>query len=285
MVHQTVIAVRDEDLNQEAGRVVYWSIHGDINLAILTANVGNLLAPEMLPPKRGPQQVFTAAVKSMEERRLLARPLANRAGIAIVREEEGDQTNAYHTLCTAHLHTCPVGVVSVETTPHDHPLREEIQRRFDSQMNLLPSSKVGAWLVTVAEEACDGVSLRPSGGFYFIPRHAVGVWKAVSDALRPLGVETFQIPAVTSEDAVRAVSAAVTREAQVLLDEVGAALEAGTLGARALTNREGDLKIIESKMKLYENLLGVSLDGVRDKLEDVQANLAAAALTRLSDEE
>ncbi len=284
MTPNAVIAVRDEDLNQEAGRVVYWSIHGDINLEALKAAVEPLLAAEALPRARGPQNVFTATVKGMEERRLLARPLANRGGIALVQESEGREVNDYTTLCTARL-IHGEGVAYVETTPTDHPLREEIQRRFEGQMRVIPSSLAGAWLVTVAEKVCQGVTLRPSGGFYFLPRHAVGLWKSIADAVRPLGIETFQIPAVTSADAVRAVSAAITREAQTILDEVAADLDAGTMGARALTNRESDLMAVESKLKMYEGLLGMSLDGLRSKVEEVQANLAAAALTRLASDD
>lgn len=283
---KNLIAVRDEKLNTEAGRVVYWSIHGETNVAALCAAIGDAIPADDLPAQRTPQAAFSAAVRGLATRHRLIRPVDKRGGgFAIVDESpSSDEFKPlhHHTTCTVKLVGNEFEGIRVSSTPEDHPLRAQVQAEYERQLDMLNPGEVGAWLVRLAERTLKGVRLRPSGGFYFIPKATVETWQRVASAVGNLGPETFQIPALASSDVILAVTSAIGREAQEILDGVAADLDAGTLGARALTNREDDLKTMEGKLRLYEELLGVSLTGLRDKLDEVQANLTAAALSRIT---
>ncbi len=55
-------------------------------------------------------------------------------------------------------------------------------------------------------------------------------------------------------------------------------LVGGELGERALTTRGVELSKIAAKVTRYEALLGASLDKLRARLEELDANITAAAL-------
>jgi hypothetical protein len=166
----------------------------------------------------------------------------------------------------------------------DEALAERIAQEYARiVLSVLSPGDVGSWLVDVVR-ALDGVALRPTGGFYFIPRTAVSLWNVVVQAVKRCSNHGFYaVPALHADEAVEAVLAAVTAEGKSLAEETWAMLQDEKLGARALTSRAGALEAARSKVERYETLLGVAVPELCAALEGLRANCAAAAL--LAEEE
>lgn len=147
--------------------------------------------------------------------------------------------------------------------------------RHASQYGTIETS---AWLLKMLSRF-RAVSTRTAGGVYFIPRHYVERYRAVTEALMECSTSVaYYVPVARSVDAVKAIMAAVTaealREAETLMDSVGDE----KIGSKALHNRAKKCKDYVASLTIYEELFGQKLVEVRDTFDRVNAAVTAAAL-------
>lgn len=172
-------------------------------------------------------------------------------------------------------------------TTHDGALVEAVMNAFSRQQGLYDPSDVTGWLVDMAYKN-NAVTLRESGGVYFLPKSAMDFWNKAATVIESVSNNcVFRIPAMRNAEAIAAITDAVTAEAQALaakFEEELLAMGDDAIGPRAIETRKKETAALEAKLVAYEELLGKQL-AVRSRIEALQANLSVAALAAVGGEE
>jgi hypothetical protein len=274
--------------------------HGRLENALLGVNEilrARGAAEISIPSRTEPEVALRRAVMEQAAKRRLVRPLDKR-GAWIVLDEE-IVTNASGTPDVRHTRVAEVRWLNGQVKFHQREASEAVYldtvRAIDGayarQKDALDAADVSAWLIKIAYQL-GATSLRDTGGVYFVPRQSIEAWRLVVGALSLASDRrhnVFQIPAMKNDEAIEAILDAITveasAEAQAMEDEivaVAAAYESGategTIGKRALAGRANRCASVLSKVASYESLLGVKMDTLRQRLEALQAHVAAVAL-------
>jgi hypothetical protein len=223
-------------------------------------------------------------VREQQRGRTLVRPLAGKKGYAVVRERaEGDDLthavdlNVKLDAVGRPLFQTPGGAWS-RPDACAHPLAPVVAEAYERHLQECAAEDVGPWLVRLVAFV-DGVSLRDSGGIYYVPPAHVKVWEDVCAAVSAVSLHrTFRIPAMRAEDTVAAVLDAVEQEAAREFDQMMEEVGKENLGERALAARYSQVENVEAKVGRYEAMLGTKLGSFRERLEELRAALAAASL-------
>lgn len=305
-----VVATEAEDT---AGAISYWRLSGPVSVQILTdAWTAEGLDPQLLPAPPEPEAALRRAVTGQQARRRLVRPLERR-GAWVIKDEQvvkrpdghGGTTEDtdYVTVARVYFDASRRGYsygysypINIEKADASDKVFSEIETAIISDYHThraeLAPEDISAWLITLAK-AQNAASLRDAGGIYFIPRPAMDFWRSAVRAVEAASNnkhKIFKIPALKNAEAVEAILDAVTQEAQAEAEAIEADLvaeceegaegaeEKAALSARAVRTRTKRCAAILSKVSAYEGLLGVKLDVIRDRVETLKADLAAAAL-------
>lgn len=282
------------DANTPAGAVVYWERSGVVNyVKLCRAWSAADLPPEWLPRLPSPNTAIRRALKEYGKgSRSVHRLKGGTKGWALVDnsiEGEAQPGTPWGTVELRAELDSDSDEPQVKLTPEDHPLHAGLNAAFTKYLANLGKDDVSGWLADLMGHL-RAVSLRSSGGFYFVPKHRVDTLRAIASVLRACGdTRIFELPALASDNAVEAVLEAVTREAQ---DEAGrlrddlakAATGEVKLGERALKTKARQCKAVADKVGAYTELLGTGLDALQQQLTELHANITVAILTAGSDE-
>jgi hypothetical protein len=272
---KTNIVVTEE--NTEAGAVVWFELSGPVDHdRLCEAWEKEGLDPNLLPSLPSPEVALARAVREHSGRRLLARRVE--AGHwALVSETTTEDKKLHHEVVTVARLGKDVLVVEPE-----HP---GIRSSFAGNLEVLDSNDISNWLIQLAR-AAKAVSLRPMGGIYFLPKLVLEQFRRYARALESVsGHHVHRIPAMRTDEAVAAVLSAITAEAESEAEAFEKELSDNTLGARGFDNRATSAQAMKEKLASYEELLGVSLPALSDKLERLRGSLAAAALMKAAAKE
>lgn len=264
-----------------AGVITYWRLKGPVNHSTFVRDwVSALGAKEDAPEAISVDAAVNRAVKSMRKSGRLISKSADTWVIAVdgvTRDEE-----------IVHSITCRVdsnGGSWINVRPYDHPWAPELRAIYARFLDELQTTDFSSWLVGRAEK-CDAVSLRDTGGFYFIPPADVWSWRhLVNFVNNHTQHRIYEIPAVSSEQAVSAVVDAISEETRMFAQNLEEELSKGNLGERALESWKFRAEQTLAKVGRYEVLLGAKLDELRSRVEAVNAELVAGILSAQSDEE
>lgn len=288
-----------------AGAIVYWRLSGATRRLRLEQTWVEMagLDPKLLPRQVSPDSALRAAVKMLESQHTLVRPLGPGEGWAVVAErvprsptnEEDaaelrlDVEPAYDPLWLIRLEsesdgTCWPEVRCARSFADLDNKRASVEKTVREYYTAVlgEAADISTWLVQLAK-LCNAVRLRDTGGIYFVPRDKLPTWKAFAGAVRSATSHVFfEIPALATDEAVRAILDAVMAEAEAEI----AAMEIGAtdLGKRGATNRVARAQRAIDKTAEYEALLGVSLETVRDRMMNLQATLAEIILGGVEEE-
>jgi hypothetical protein len=276
-----------------AGCVSYWRVSGNIEIAALhRAWVAAGLDPALIRKAPEPETAFRRAVLDLArreriviagqeaERRTLVRPCKEPHTWAIVEEivQQGEAP-MYTTLVIA---SCANGAPQFQPIAASDDqlvaITAAASANFAAQQGQFDPADITTWLVKLAY-ANGAVTLRDSGGVYFIPRPAVDFWSRAATVIETVSQrahQIFRIPAMRNAEAVEAIVTAVTAEAEQVAKEIEDQINAG-LGARALETRKAAASALLAKVASYETLVGQQI-AVRERVEALQASLATAAL-------
>lgn len=284
----SIIAI-DSNNEHLAGAVVYWRLAGDVN----GDDLNNALASNGLQDHTvrlpTPKRAMRRAMQELATGLVFLRAGKNGdGGLYLVKQVPGEDGPEFHVWIEARL---GLGEVP-EFTVAQHPALTEpvpwavdldaLTSRFWHHVFHVAATDISTWLITQAVE-CDALSMRDSGGVYFVPRHALDNWRKRADCLQEeTTCKVYLVPALDSDEAVEAVMQALIDECTEFTNTLQTDLEVGELGERALETRGDRAKELLAKLSRYEALLGMSLDGVRTQLEEQQTNAIQAALTVVS---
>jgi hypothetical protein len=275
-----VVAVTEQ--MEEAGAIVLWHLNGEIDGELLkNAWISNGLDPDILPSMPSNETALRRTAMQYKEKRQLVRMLPNRSGWAVVGEVGSEGKLSYHQLFDFTLDK-DGGIVA---TVHDEQAfiasggAAKATAIFDASRAQLTHNDVSFWLARLVQNV-DSIRLRDSGGVYFIPRNRLDEWRTFVAAIRAASSHViYEVPALRSDEAVAAIIDSLTREAEEEAKGIETELDQGELGGRAIKSRAARCQAMSQKVSAYEELLGQSLDVLRERLEHLQASIAMAALS------
>lgn len=269
---------------ESAGLISYWRCSEGMKLSTLTDRfIEEGLDVKLLPKEPEPETALRRAVMEQQDRHRLVRAI-DRHSWAIVDEYvyEG-KPPVYETHWIVRFDGSGPAIDGISATGKEALMAVvgAVNLAFARQSGLLASTDVTTWLVKLAYKH-GAVTLRDTGGVYFVPREHSEFWRAVSRCVEATaGYRVFRIPAMKNTEAVSAIVDAVTAEAAQLIAAMEIELaQTGddALGKRAIATRQTEAEAMLAKVVSYEKLLGMQLD-VRSRVENLQANIVAAALT------
>ena len=272
--------------SKQAGAIVFWSLNGQTPLSALEMAASTLnLAVQ--PGSITWAAALRRAVGSLcKSKRDLARPLANHEGWALVCESVDPDHDLAHSVNLAarlkEAHAPGITEVvnyTVEITPEDHPRKQELLERMAFHLNHLDATDVSDWLVALMP-SLNAVGLRPRGGMYFIPQPMVAAYHALAEAIHAHTVHSlYEVPALQTKDAVRAVLDAITREALAEAEAMELALDLGDSMKEGTRKRKAaHCEAVAAKVASYEELLGQALPELQERLKGLHRQLTISQL-------
>lgn len=295
MVNKAQDFVVTEAMNV-AGCVSYWRVGESISIEKLTkAWVDAGLDEELLRDEPSPSTALRRAVMEQQDRHRLVRGVG-KGSYAIVDETVYEQKEGelpmpptYSTLCIVRFENSIPTIENVDgSTVQCNDIFQTVVKAYGRQSGLYDSSDITSWLVALAHKQ-NAVTLRDSGGVYFIPRPAMEFWNKAASVIETVSGGThnvFRIPAMKNDEAVAAITEAISYEAAQVAkgmeDELTKEGEEA-LGARAIRGRQAEIETLLGKLNAYEELLGKQLE-IRERVTKLQSNLTVAILQTQSEE-
>lgn len=274
------------------GCVTYWRSGPPISIeALRDAWVAAGLDMELFRKAPEPVTAFRRAVLAQADRktldktselRTLVRPQAEPHTWAIVEEfvQEG-KPPVYTTIALTSFAKGDPEITGVDgTAERCRNLFTTIMDMFATQSGTFAPEDITTWLVRLAEKK-NAVTLRDTGGVYFIPRDSMDFWNKAAEAVETASKKThrvFRIPAVRNSEAVDAIVDAVTVEAEQISAKIDAEVFGDTpIGERAVETRRANIDALLAKLSSYEALLGRQLS-IRERAENLRISLAQRLL-------
>ncbi len=290
-----MVAVSDTLAGDLAGATSYWQLTGGVDAAALRrAGFVNGIDVVNMPVDTTAKTALRRACADQVTKRTLSRSLTG-GGWAIVGEnaENGSLTHGVIVKCSLDTNNTLRIVDSQDNWVSANAagtiaekMAFAIVGAFNRSLATLDAADISAWLVATAERL-NAVALRDRGGVYFVPKNALTEWRLIARVLRAVApsCDVYELPTMRSDEAVRSIVAAVTREASDLAVDLIGKIADGSIGALALKRRGEDCDALCKKLEAYEGLLGASLDTVKNEIQAVQASCMAAALMATAESE
>lgn len=275
------------DGNKMAGAAVWWRLSGDTDLSKLHDAWENANLPgKLLPPFPSLPRALAHAVGDVKEKRLFPRSLPGERGWALVREiVEGPKVLRHSTELMIEVADRQKGQLLF--TPDDHLMVPQVIEKTNYHLEHMSTGEMGAWMAHTVIQSLFGVPLRDTGGFYFVPQPGMEMYELVTETVKSASGHSFySLPTMHTEKAVEAILASVMEEANAEAEsmEKDIASAADELGNRARKTRQRRCGDMLEKLAQYERLLNVSLDDMRNRVENLQAVLTGSQIVDLSRE-
>lgn len=264
--------------SDSTGIIVYWSmLGGECNHASLLQSLteAGFEDPKDHPPLPTPGAAFWRAVKKFETKHRFARHKKGNTYYLVDERPDDDGELDFTRNVKLNLNA---GMMVEGEGDDPENLTEAVGLEYLTQLQRLTGSEVSAWLVKQVTKR-DAVGLRPTGGFYFVPRTEAESWRKIASAVHAAtSFKVYEIPAMATDEAVEAVLDAVLREAAAEAEAISADLESGDLGPRATRTRAARAERMAQKVEKYEELLGQRIEDYREQLETLSAAAVQAAI-------
>lgn len=281
--------IATDQLAGASGVITYWALSGTAKHDELKAAWEKAGMPEdELIKTPSPLVALKRAVENVSHAGALVKPLADEDGYTVLRQTEGARSGkkqTWQTMFSAFIAKSGKVEVWVEefdilTSPDSAAkLAAQIEDELVVELGRLHSTDISVWLVRMAS-VVHAVSLRDSGGFYFIPRGAQeDKWNVVASVLQQTSAaRVMTIPAMASEQATLAVLTALTEEITTTTTSLKDALVEARMGKRALDTKLASCGAMLDKIGTYEDLLGERLVSLRDAVDMLKAKYTEAWL-------
>lgn len=270
---------------ETAGAISYWRLSGTVELSKLAAAwAAQGLAADLLPAQPGDEVALGRAVRDLAGPRRRVFPLARR-GAWVVKDESvtADGLDVSHVrVATIKFESGSAAIDPGNVAPETLAAVEaQVREGYRKARIELAPEDISGWLIALAKDRAS-VSLRESGGIYFVPRPAIEFWRKAVAAIKSVSAHRiFNIPALKNDEAIDAIIDAVSAETAAAASAIEAELlKEGddALGLRALKTRGESCGVLLDKVAAYEELLGVKLPALVSKIEDLRAGVVAATL-------
>lgn len=275
-----------KDLNL-AGAIAYWSLSEGTDLEKLRTGFTEAGLAECVPDRLEDKPALRRALQhTFPSRSHRIHPLEGRKGFAVGRLVE--QTDSNELVWEQELLVRLVypesagGAARLAIRSDNDVLKTSIRRDFASEKERVPASRLGQMLVR-AVESLKGISLRPSGGFYWLAEEDQERWQTIAATVEQVnhGNSMYLLKTTTDPDTLEAICDAVIHQVESKLDTLVADLgqiDEGDkpLGKRALETRRQTAEELHEFAERYEDLFDFNLQRLRDKADEVAATALVA---------
>jgi len=282
-----LIAVEGAAASAAAGAIVWWRLSGDAPFAPLSAALAGLgITPPGAPtPESALRRALPRSGASRGDR-MLARRMDDRGRrLAVVREtaDAAQDDLTYNVEIRATLEKVTQSDGTSHTVLCTVPHTAAIHAAYDAALDALTADDVGLWLVRKAIDACDGVSLRDTGGVYFIPSHGLQRWRAIGAAVAAHAAHRFfHVPCFNGDDAVDGILDALSQSVEGSLAAIERAADEG-LGERAAATQRARVEALRARVARYEGILGAGAAHLHAACDRLAAHSAFGTLAGMGD--
>lgn len=273
--------------NVAAGAMTYWSLGQQTDPDILQNGLSQLGLPKYAPKPRTWLMSLKAALAEMfakpEE---LVRPLKDkhRNGYTVVVEEKGEYDNQYSRTVNACVDEN--GDVSITAGYADCHELQQLTYHF---RRVLPASSVSDMLTDIIHGQFGGISLKASGGLYFIPEEHVGKWMDVimvveTAAVNETSNDLSVVPLEMNEMTLRDIKRSISREIESASERLRKDITENDLGDEALLNRAVRASELRDRIRQYEAIVSEVLEVCHQHLETAVQAFSVASAVQEDDE-
>jgi hypothetical protein len=267
-----------EDLKGKTGAVAYWRLSGLVSRDhwVDAHTAAGYASSEIVRQCRPDTALHRALVRFASAQRgsagLLVRKHPN-GGYAIVSESREGGALSYDAGSRVSL-----GEYGLEFENVTPAMEMSIRAGFEIYSQHMTGSDVGGWLALYAMKQCNAVSLRDSGGFYFIPPAYLDRWRSVTQCLLSVSQHTlFELPAMAASDGVEAILDAIIEETKERIRLTRELLDSAP-GKRAHQSALARLDRHLSKVRVYEDLLDRKMTELTSECSQLKCELTQALL-------
>lgn len=277
------VVVRDAPAGT-CGIVVWWTLSGNLSWNDLKWNIDSVGSTIAVPSLPSEEVVALRAVNSIldpAQRVVVARKRRIWEVETSVTKSVDGRDSVQH-IKDLRIEVDDEGNVKIDPADTSDPFKEDMatsaREKVKEFRDLLTPNDISAWLTCTVSRACHAVTLRSTGGFYFIPKHMVDTWRQVVEALESCSQHRVQaLPAMTSEEAVNTLLGVIAAESRAAFDDFDAYL-AGKTSTKGLNAVERDRDALLAKVEAYQDLLGGALPWIQERLELLNGAIAAARI-------
>lgn len=156
----------------------------------------------------------------------------------------------------------------------------KIQQAYEVYRATLGGSAIGGALIEIVKKL-GGVTLRDSGGIYWLPDVCLEKWEQVIGAFEAAGDnQVYLVRTIMDAKTVKAVGAAISDEITKASAELIEEITGGKCGEQAIENRLVRAKQLRGRVNEYEIILGSTLKQLHDCIS--VAEMAANKLGAIS---
>lgn len=267
-----------------SGVITYWSLSGSANHATMLSawvmagmNEDDFIKPvsALVALRRAVEEVGPAGclVKPLEQ--------TEEGYTCLIPTQSKGKKQTWQTIFSAFITQAgklDVWVEDDEVLQQDpRKLAGHIEDQMMVELGTLRAMDISMWLVKMADRV-RAVSLRESGGFYFIPKGVnQDMWERTATVLaHTSAARIMTIPAMHSHQATLAVVQALTDEISASTKSMQEALDAARMGKRALDTKIGTCADMIEKIDTYEGLLGAKMTEMREAVDTLRAKYVEA---------
>jgi len=279
------------------GANVFWTLGEDTDADLLEKQLSALRTSfgALAPKKNSDKAALHIATKKVcANRRRLVRPLPSGIhGYSVVNEEPDDNGKSLD-------HSVDFNVLFLQggdNTPvfQDPQTGEiifpkeanEVLAKYAVERQRCNSHKVGIMLARIVDRL-HGVSLRPTGGYYWLPEPKIKLMEAVAQIIRdasPGGRNTiYFMRTVLDENGKVAVIDGLVRQLTSELESIEAQVEEvneegkRAMKKRGLKTKQERCERLHNRVRGYEKMFQTKLDSLRETVERVEEATTFAAL-------
>ena len=272
------------------GILTHWSLSDNSDRQILKVGFEDLGLAELIPsPKNDTQALLRALNRVFSKQDVVIKTVRGTSGYKVCGRQDLRDGKTRYTEALKVTFDSSGGLHYEEN--HDaytsvrfgHDVQDMLQSEFNVQKRLVYGAVLGTVLSNAARKL-GGISMRPRGGFYWIPKSSKARWKeiagVISLAFHKNTVSCIQT--TTDTDTLDAICVALVAQVESKLGQLETDLEEGDLGKRALQTREREAGELDSLVQDYEKILGKTMTSLRDRVEEVESTASLAILESMA---
>jgi|GEM_PF-3487170 len=158
----------------------------------------------------------------------------------------------------------------------------KVQRAYEVYRATLGGSAIGGALIDIVKDL-GGVTLRDSGGIYWLANDKLEQWEKVISAFEAAGDnQVYMVRTIMDAKTVRAVNDAIVDEVTKRSAELADEIMHGKLGEQAIDNRLQSAKALHARVREYESILGQTMQHLHQVIGI--AEVAASSATAIKED-
>jgi len=202
-------------------------------------------------------------------------------GVEAVRQTKGESHNQHDFLLSITVNDH--GDVRIAEINKDcfsmlvgryHLVEQAMTNSYRAKMEIMPTTMVSTCINNVLG-SMGGTLCKQDGGLWFLPGDQIGFFEALAAEIMQgssqLVVSSIKFPLKPTESSYRMVLASIRREALAVtktMNDALADLAGSELRNDGISTRLRVLSELKNKVKLYEDLLGVTMTDVHQAVDD-----------------